>query len=102
MTHVGRSKPSELMWPVEMSASAMTPIVFCASFVPCVNATKLPDTICARRNTRLTRLGDRLRMTQMITSISASAMRKPRIGDSIPGFTTLSQMPCHSMTCQPS
>ena len=25
-----------------MSASAMIPIVFCASFVPCVNATKLP------------------------------------------------------------
>jgi hypothetical protein len=102
MTQVGRSNPSALMWPVEMSASAMTPIVFCASFVPCVNATKLPETICARRKTRLTRLGARLRMIQMITSISARAMRKPRIGDAIPGFTTLSQTPCHSMTSQPS
>ena len=25
------------------SASAITPIVFCASFAPCVNATQVPD-----------------------------------------------------------
>jgi hypothetical protein len=37
----------------------MIPIVFCASFVPCVNATKLPERICPRRKTRFTRLGER-------------------------------------------
>ena len=42
----------------------MIPIVFCASFVPCVNATKLPETICARRNTRLTLVGERLPIIQ--------------------------------------
>ena len=66
MTQVGGRLKSSLRWPVTMSASAMIPIVFCASFVPCVNATKLPETICARRNTRFTRLGDRRRITQMI------------------------------------
>ena len=63
-----------------MSASEMMPIVFWASFVPCVNATKLPETICARRKTRFTRLGERFRITQVITSISASAIAKPRSG----------------------
>ena len=33
-----------------MSARAMMPIVFCASFVPCVKATKPPETSCSRRN----------------------------------------------------
>ena len=35
----------------------MIPIVFCASFVPCVKATKPPETSCSRRKTRLTRPG---------------------------------------------
>ena len=30
---------SPVRWPVVMSASAMTPMVFCASLVPCANAT---------------------------------------------------------------
>ena len=39
----------------------MIPIVFCASFVPCVNATNPPDTSWRRRKTRLTFVGDALR-----------------------------------------
>ena len=78
-----------------MSASAITPIVFWASFVPCVNATKLPEKIWARRKTRFTRLGERRRITQMITSISPRAIAKPRIGESTPGLTTFSQTPLH-------
>ena len=31
------------MCPLVKSASAITPIVFCASFAPCVNATHVPD-----------------------------------------------------------
>ncbi len=77
------------------------PMVFWASFVPCVNATKLPETICARRNTRLTRLGDRFRITQTITNISASADAKPIVGDKSPGNTTLSQIPDQLMTSSP-
>ncbi len=67
----------------------MIPIVFWASFVPCVNATKLPEKICARRKKRFTRLGERRRITQMITSISPRAMAKPRIGESTPGLDHL-------------
>ena len=36
----------------------MIPIVFCASFVPWVNATKPPETSWSRRKTRFTRLGE--------------------------------------------
>ena len=71
----------------------MIPIVFCASFVPCVNATKLPEKICARRNTRFTLLGVRRRTSQMIAIINANAIAKPRTGDRMPGFTTFSQIP---------
>ena len=80
----------------------MIPMVFWASFVPWVNATKLPDTTCARRNTRFTRLGDRLRMIHMIPNIIVSAMTKPRVGERTPGFTTLFQIPFHLITSQPA
>ena len=40
-TQVGISNVSR--FPFENSASAITPIVFCASFAPCVNATNVPD-----------------------------------------------------------
>ena len=41
MTQNGRpcSFTSPVRWPVVMSASAMTPIVFCASLVPCDSET---------------------------------------------------------------
>ena len=35
----------------------MIPIVFWASFVPCVKATNPPETSCSRRKTRLTGAG---------------------------------------------
>ena len=47
--------------PEATSASAMIPIVFWASFVPCVKATKPPETSCSRRKTRFTLLGERRR-----------------------------------------
>ena len=34
------------MFPLVYSASAITPIVFCASFAPCVNATHVPVKSC--------------------------------------------------------
>ena len=47
--------------PDATRASAMIPIVFCASFVPWVNATKPPETSCARRNQALIFDGERPR-----------------------------------------
>ena len=44
ITHVGGRWKSASRWPEATSASAMIPIVFWASFVPCVNATNPPET----------------------------------------------------------
>ena len=103
MTQDGTSKSSASRCPEAMSASAMMPIVFCASFVPCVNATKLPETSCARRKTRFTLLGrappdqpdDR-------RSSARTRSRSPMSGESTPGMTTFSQMPLQSTTSSPA
>ena len=52
--------------PDATSASAMIPIVFCASFVPWVRATKPPETSWPRRKTRLTFAGERRATSQTI------------------------------------
>jgi hypothetical protein len=46
------------------SASAITPIVFCASFAPCVNATHVPDASWPMRNVRFATPGVSQRKTQ--------------------------------------
>ena len=40
------------MFPFVTSASAITPIVFCASFAPWVKATNVPETSCPWRKLR--------------------------------------------------
>ena len=55
-TQVGTSKlspPDRL--PLAISASEMTPIVFCASLVPCASATIDEDATCAQRKPRSAR-----------------------------------------------
>ncbi len=44
LTQVGISNSVDV--PFAKRASAITPIVFCASFAPCVNAMNVPDTSC--------------------------------------------------------
>ena len=44
LTHVGISNSS--IEPCAKSASAITPIVFWASFAPCVNANHVPESNC--------------------------------------------------------
>ena len=73
ITHIGGRSKSGSRCPVETSASAMIPIVFCASFVPCVNATNPPETSWSRRKTRLTIPGERRR------TIQSTAIIKPRL-----------------------
>ena len=80
----------------------MMPIVFCASFVPCVNATKPPETSCSRRKTRLILLGERRRMSQVIASISAAARKSPANGAISEGISTLSFSPPHLTTSKPA
>src|SRR6266849_2138693 len=51
ITQVGTCIP--LRTPADTSASVMTPIAFCASFAPWLNAMKLDEINCNRRNARL-------------------------------------------------
>ena len=57
LTQRGTVNGSAARCPETISASAITPIVFCASFVPCVKATNPPETSCSRRKIRLTSAG---------------------------------------------
>ena len=79
----------------------MIPIVFCASFVPCVNATKPPETSCSRRKTRLILPGERRRISQVIESISAAARKSPANGAISDGISTFSFRPPHLTTSKP-
>ena len=67
ITHVGGLVKSASRSPEATSASAMIPIVFWASFVPCVSATKPPETSWPRRKMRLILAGDRRLIIQTIS-----------------------------------
>jgi hypothetical protein len=56
-THVGTWKDVLEISPCAMRASVITPIVFCASLVPCDSAGRLPDASCPSRKPRLTEPG---------------------------------------------
>ncbi len=79
----------------------MTPIVFCASFVPCVKATNPPETSWSRLKTRFTRPGARLRTTHMTASMSAAAPTIPKSGARSDGIATFSTSPFHCTTPNP-
>ena len=79
----------------------MIPIVFCASFVPCVSATKPPETSCPRRKSRLTFAGDRRLISQTMPVIRANATAMPANGAIRDGFSTFCQRPAHCTTSQP-
>ena len=80
----------------------MIPIVFWASFVPCVKATKPPERSWSRRKMRFTMPGARFRMIQSTRIISAAASSAPITGASNDGMSTLSHSPCHWTTPRPS
>ena len=79
----------------------MIPIVFCASFVPCVNATNPPEKSWSRRKTRLTIPGERRRISQVIETISTAATKSPAKGAISEGIRTLSVSPCHLTASSP-
>ena len=80
----------------------MIPIVFWASFVPWVKATKPPETSCRRRKTRFTTPGWRLRMIHRSASMIAAARAIPKNGARSDGTSTLSTSPCHWTTSRPA
>ena len=80
----------------------MIPMVFWASFVPCVNATNAPETSWARRKPRFTFVGGRRAMNRVITRISTKAIATPRNGAMSDGMSTLSFRPAQWTTSAPS
>ena len=75
--------------PRRSSASAITPIVFCASFAPCVNAIHVPEKSCPMRNVRLPTPGVSRWKSQKIASSSRNAAgerdrRRPERRDHAP------------------
>src|SRR5687768_6834551 len=79
----------------------MTPIVFCASFVPWVNATKPAETTWSRRKILVTIPGRRVRKIQRIPSTIAAASTIPSSGDASDGRRTFSTTPSTSTTSNP-
>ena len=96
ITQVGGRSKSASRCPEATSASAMIPIVFCASFVPWVNATKPPgDELRAPEAAidLLRRPG--ARSSHVIPRISVNAIATPRNGATSDGISTLSLIPPH-------
>ena len=83
------------------SASAITPIVFCASLAPCVNATQVPETSWPSRKPRPADAGVARWKIQKIASSSPNAARPAITGAASAGITTLCRMPCHSTPFEP-
>ena len=53
-TQVGTVGPARRELPLATSARVITPIVFCASLVPCASASSPPETTWPRRKPRVT------------------------------------------------
>src|ERR1035437_4502356 len=74
-------------------ASAMMPMVFCASFVPCIKPIEPALTICACLKKRLTRDGCALRNSPNSSAIKQKLSRKPNTGEVIMGAMTFHNRP---------
>jgi hypothetical protein len=101
MTHSGTWKSSAGRWPVVISASAMMPIVFCASLAPWVNATNPPEISCRRRNARFTVPGERRPTSQSMRIITPAAPSAPATGATSEGISTFSVIPPHCTASVP-
>src|SRR4051812_14323079 len=81
--------------PWATSASAMTPIVFCASLVPWASASRPPETTCPARNPRATGPGDRRAGTRYARRMPMAATGKASTGAVSAGTMTLPGSPPH-------
>src|SRR5213592_324360 len=101
LTQSGTVNGSAARCPDTISARAITPIVFCASFVPWVKATKPPERSWSLRKIRFTGAGARLRISQRMTVINAAAPMSPATGAASDGTSTFSFRPCQLTTAKP-
>ena len=100
LTQVGMVNVS--IWPLANRASAMMPIVFCASLAPCEKAMNPAEIGCRRRNHLLTGACWRLRTSQMRPVISSHAPTKPRSGEPIIGRMIFSTTPLQMTPSTPA
>src|SRR5580658_2897407 len=82
-------------------ASVMTPIVFCASFVPCARDTMHADPICPIRKPCPRAASVRLRLIRYSSHVPVAATRPAMIGDRTAGRTTFETRPCHRTAWPP-
>src|SRR4051794_4057043 len=94
MTHAGAPVPLAID-PWAISASVMTPIVFCASLVPCARDIRDAEPICPIRKPGMRTRSDTPELIRSTSIVAAAATNPAMTGDSIAGSTTFDTTPCH-------
>jgi hypothetical protein len=93
---------SPVRCPVVISASAMTPIVFCASLVPCDSATREAVAIWPQRNPSSRRFAMTLRVIRYTSQVPHAATRQAITGAASAGTITFEVTPCQLTPAMPS
>src|SRR4051794_6510225 len=101
-TQFGTWKWFGSMSPCATSASAITPIVFCASFVPCESASRPLVASWPSRKPRVTRPGRSRPTIRYTTRIAIPATANARTGAISAGTTTLPSSPSPFTAFEPS
>ena len=90
MIQIGRPSffTSPVRCPVVISARAMTPIVFCASLVPCESATRDAVAICPQRKPSSRRRLKTFRVIRYTSQVPQAATRPAISGAATAGMST--------------
>src|ERR1700749_3432181 len=101
MTQTGALEPAASV-PLAISARVMTPMVFCASLVPCASETTQAEPICPIRKPclRATLVSDLV--IRYSSQVPHAATPAAMIGESTAGRTTLETSPCQSTALPPA
>src|SRR6202167_5549639 len=94
MTQNGAFEPAATVL-FTIRASVMTPVVFCASFVPCARDTMHADPICPIRKPCPRAAWVRLRLIRYSSHVPVAATRPAMIGERTAGRPALDTRPCH-------
>src|ERR1700691_3968015 len=88
--------------PLTISARVMTPMVFCASLVPCASETTQAETIWPIRKPCLRAPSVSDLVIRYSSEVPHAATRPGMIGESTAGRTTLETSPCQSTALPPA
>src|ERR1700722_11829661 len=100
MTQIGAWEPLASV-PLAISARVITPMVFCASLVPCARETMQADPICPMRNPCVRAPWVSERLIRYRDQVPTAAIRAAMTGESTAGMTTLETSPCQSTALPP-